>query len=273
MTVNEATVLIERVLKEKQIVSYKTEAKMMLEHILDKPYYKIVLEPKPLSQLEERNLNSILKRRLNKEPLQYILGKTGFYDINLKLNKNVLIPRVETESLVELVIQLPASKILDIGTGSGAIAIAIKSNLVDATVVASDISLKALEIAQENAKNNNLTIGFIQSDLLQNQKLASFAKSADIIVANLPYLPNSDTKDFELLAFEPALALFSGADGLDLFRTLLLQAFALLKPRAMLICELDPRNISLAFELAKDWSKREIFPDLLGRKRFLKLTK
>lgn len=273
MNALEAISLVEKSLRQAAFESYKVEARFIVEHVLDKAYYQIVLEPKPLGQLEEQKLNAILKRRLNNEPLQYILAETEFYGIKLKLNKNVLIPRVETESLVELVIKTKANKILDIATGSGAISIAIKTNLPDSTVVASDISLPALELAQVNAKNNNLEINFIHADLLKNVELLEFAKSADIIIANLPYLPKSDIKDYKLLTFEPALALFSGVDGLYLFRSLEKQAFKVLKPKAMLICELDPRNIDLAFELSKDWSKREIIKDILAKKRFLKLIR
>ena len=264
---------IERSLANNGFTSYKAETRLILEHVLAKPFYQIGLEPKPLNHLEIKNLESILKRRLTNEPLQYILGEIEFYGINLKLNPSVLIPRVETESLVTELIKLKPKRLLDLGTGSGAIAIAVKANCPNTSVLATDISQNALELAQENARAKKLDIEFALSDLLENKAVQSFAKDADVIAANLPYLPLADKASYKLLAFEPSLALFSGQDGLDLFRRFEQQIFSLIKPNALVFCELDPRNIELAFELGKAWGKREIILDILGRKRFLKLSK
>ena len=273
MNTQEAISFVEGKLQANGFVSYKAETRLILEHVLAKAYYQIGLEPKVLSQVELAKLNSIIKRRLNKEPLQYILAEIEFFGIRLKLNPEVLIPRVETETLVAQIIALRSKKILDLATGSGAIAIAIKANLPNAIVAASDISQAALAIAKENAKANQLDIEFFCSDLFENKDLQNYVKDADMIVANLPYLPMADKASFKDLAFEPSLALFSGQDGLDLFRRFEQEVWQLIKPKTIVFCELDPRNIELAYELCKAWAKREIILDILGRKRFLKLCK
>ena len=163
-----------------------------------------------LSDNKKQNIISIVKRLQNNEPIQYILGTTEFYGLPLKVTPDVLIPRPETEELVEWILQeteLPQPHILDIGTGSGCIAIALAKKIKDATVDAWDVSSKSLEVAKENAALNNVVVKFSKVDVLQPlQKSPHF----DIIVSNPPYIREMEKEmmSSNVLNFEPHVALF-----------------------------------------------------------------
>ena len=165
---------------------------------------------KDLSDNEKQNIISIVKRLLNNEPIQYILGKTEFYGLEFKVSPAVLIPRPETEELIEWIL-LETKKInphiLDIGTGSGCIAIALAKKMQYATVDAWDISESALEIARQNAITNNVSVEFSNVDVL---KSLSVRKYFDIIVSNPPYIKESEKEKMEknVLDYEPHEALF-----------------------------------------------------------------
>jgi release factor glutamine methyltransferase len=156
-------------------------------------------------------IKAIVARLKNAEPIQYVLGETEFFGLKLKVNPAVLIPRPETLELVEWVLQskLPdRCNILDIGTGSGCIALAIKKNIRDARVSAIDISEKALEIARLNADINNLGIEFFQADILHLRKIGG--EKYDVIVSNPPYVRESEKAKMHnnVLCYEPGIALF-----------------------------------------------------------------
>ncbi len=165
---------------------------------------------------------SALERLKTHEPIQYILGKTSFMDLEFKVNSSVLIPRSETEELVRLMLKedLDGKEILDIGTGSGCIAISLAKNLPNAKVSALDISSDALEVAKENAKLNNVSIEFINSDIFEHQS----DKKYDVIVSNPPYVLESE-KEFmnqNVLDFEPELALFvEDTDSLKIYESII----------------------------------------------------
>lgn len=152
----------------------------------------------------------ILNRVINNEPIQHILGESEFYNLRFNINKNVLIPRQETELLVDLIIKENIGKsprIIDIGSGSGCIAITLKKHLPNAQVTAVDISEEALVMAKKNALNNHVEINFIRTDILKNTFIQ---ESFDIIVSNPPYVTESEKKLMQsnVLEFEPHLALF-----------------------------------------------------------------
>ncbi|KAF2517384.1 peptide chain release factor N(5)-glutamine methyltransferase [Flavobacterium foetidum] len=158
--------------------------------------------------------NSLLKQLKNEVPIQYLLGKTSFYGLDFEVNENVLIPRPETEELVEWIIDENASadktrklKILDIGTGSGCIAISLAKNLPNADVYAIDVSKKALETAKRNALNNNVEVTFMFKNILD---LEIMKYDYDIIVSNPPYVRNLEKEEIRknVLDYEPHLALF-----------------------------------------------------------------
>ncbi len=196
------------------------------------------LSDKELSEKQLLLLDEILKRRKTREPLQHIFGFVPFYNIELKTDKRALIPRDETAILAELAIDFISKNryntVLDIGTGSGAIAITVKKNLPEIKVTASDISDDALSLARENAKNNNTDIEFIKSDLFENIR-----GKFDCILSNPPYIATKDIEKLEReLSFEPQNALDGGADGLDFYRDIILEAKEHLNKNGLLMFEI-----------------------------------
>ena len=182
---------------------------LLSEDYLKIPRSKILLANEiDLNESNQTLFLSALERLKTHEPIQYVLGKTSFMDLEFKVNSSVLIPRPETEELVRLMLKedLEGKEILDIGTGSGCIAISLAKNLPNAKVTALDISKEALEIAKENAKLNNVNIEFIHADIFEYQS----DKKYDIIVSNPPYVLESEKilMKQNVLSFEPELALF-----------------------------------------------------------------
>ena len=170
------------------------------------------------SEEESKFLEEIYTKLANHIPAQYIIGHAEFFGMQLKVDERVLIPRPETEELVELILaENPEEnlKVLDIGTGSGAIALALAKNRPDWTITASDISQDALDLAMENAKNQGLTLSFIKSDCF-----SEISSKYDIIVSNPPYISRVDEAEVGLnvLHSEPHLALFADEDGLAIYR-------------------------------------------------------
>ena len=182
---------------------------LLSEDYLKIPRSKILLADE--IHLEESNqilFLSALERLKTHEPIQYILGKTSFMDLEFKVNSSVLIPRPETEELVRLILKenLDGKEILDIGTGSGCIAISIAKNLPNSKVSALDISNDAIEVAKENAKLNSVSIEFINADIFEYNS----DKKYDVIISNPPYVTEFEKTLMKknVLDFEPELALF-----------------------------------------------------------------
>ncbi len=271
MNLQEALQNTKKQFLEAGIPSPDSDAAWLLEVIMGFDQTKMLLERQTelsLDQLEQ--LENWAKQRVAREPLQWIIGFTEFYGLKIETLKGVLIPRPETERLVELVLErLPNDflNIVDIGTGTGAIALALKAERPKLKVVATDINLIALELAQKNAKQLKLEIQTVQTSILDGLEI-----NFDVIVSNPPYLPVSDAEylDFEV-QLEPSEALFSGTDGLDLAREILKAAREKLKPGGLLALELDPRNASIfKNELEHlDWQDVTLEKDLVGRERFV----
>jgi release factor glutamine methyltransferase len=185
---------------------------------------------------------AVIERRRAGEPIQYIAGEAEFYGLPFRVTRDVLIPRPETEHAVEKVLELAAQfqspRIIDVGTGSGAIAVALASKLANITVAATDLSPAALAIARENAARNCTAqrIRFIEGDLLAPVAGETF----DIVVSNPPYVAESDRASLsvEVSDFEPAQALFAGSDGLAIYQRLIPQAFAALARGGFLVLEI-----------------------------------
>jgi release factor glutamine methyltransferase len=182
----------------------------------------------------------LVERRLAGEPIQHITGEVEFYGLPLRVTRDVLIPRPETEHLVETAIQIvqgsEAARIVDVGTGSGAIAIALGKALPSAQVTAIDLSEAALAIARENAERNGVKVRFLQGDLLEPVAHEAFS----LIVSNPPYVPESErpTLSVEVRDYEPAMALFAGPDGLDIYRRFISQAFSSLYAYGHILIEI-----------------------------------
>ncbi|MDD5128282.1 MAG: peptide chain release factor N(5)-glutamine methyltransferase [Candidatus Omnitrophica bacterium] len=219
------------------------EAELVLTHVLNCDRLSLYLN-KDLKLNGDKSalLSSILKRRMLGEPVQYILGETEFMGFKFRVDNRALIPRPETEILVEMAIEklrqdgIVWPKILDLGTGSGCIAVALAKNLKSADVWASDVSDAALQLAQENADLNKVEVKFLRSDIFSALELKG--EKFDLIISNPPYISD---RDFGSLAkeifFEPQVALKAGKDGLDFYRRIISQAGSYLRGEGLLIFE------------------------------------
>jgi release factor glutamine methyltransferase len=213
---------------------------------------------------------ALVERRCKGEPIQYITGEAEFYGLPFWVTPDVLIPRPETEHLVERALALAAGfrspRILDVGTGSGAIAVALAHTLPHAQITAIDISRPALEIARKNAGRNGVSgrIWFRESDLLASEEGDKF----EIVVSNPPYVPtvDRDSLSVEVREHEPALALFAGKDGLDVYRRLIPEAFAVLEPGGFLALEIGFGQSAAVGRLLEDagFERIEFADDLQG---------
>jgi release factor glutamine methyltransferase len=217
-----------------------------------------------------RRYETFINRRLRHEPLQYITGTQEFYGLPFRVTRDVLIPRPETEHLVEAVLErLPHDQpvtIADIGTGSGAIAIALAAHLPHASLTALDLSAAALEVAQANAEALNVSnrIRFSVSNLLDALPAQQRREHFDAIVSNPPYVPTADAAALhpQVRDYEPASALFAGADGLDLYRKLIPQAHEALKPGGLLALEIGHGQSEAIAILLNHWHDIDFVNDL-----------
>lgn len=220
------------------------------------------------SESELLDFHYALKRLLRHEPLQYILGNTWFFGLSIEVNPSVLIPRPETEELVKHIIdkhsQSSTLRILDIGTGSGCIAIALARHLPHAEVYAIDISAEALEVARHNAKSNNVDVHFFEQDILTSIPEGRF----DIVVSNPPYVLESDKSRMErsVLDHEPHLALFvADSDPLLYYRRIISLLPTLSLPNCHIYFEIH-ENLAHLFE---EWPEAKIVADMQGKNRFV----
>ena len=223
----------------------------------------------------EQRADALLARRLDREPTAYLLGRREFYGLELQVAPGVLVPRPETETVVEEALRLLAGRgsavVADVGTGSGAIAISIALYAPQTVVHAIDISETALGIARANAMRHGVA-GRVR--LLQGDLLAPVKQPLDLVVANLPYVASAELAALppEVRCFEPREALDGGNDGLEVIGRLLRTAGPHLRPSAALVLESDPRQVDQATELAKaafPGADTTTTPDLTGRPRVL----
>lgn len=202
-------------LKQAGVDAPRTDALAMLEKAtgLDRTYLLTHPEHTPTTA-QGRTLCKFIERRMAREPLAYILGKKEFYGRKFIVSKDVLIPRPESEDIIEMTKNLDCKNFIDIGTGSGCLAISIKLEIPNSSVIATDTDDKALKIAQKNALELDADIQFIKSDLLKSIDPRHFYGAC--IVGNLPYVPENLVTSSEIKT-EPKIALFSGKDGMDLY--------------------------------------------------------
>ena len=231
-----------------------------------------------LSAAELTQLGDWVARREARIPLQHILGVAHFYGLTLRVTPDTLIPRPETERLVEVGLlslkDISQPKGLDVGTGSGAVALAIKAERPGAVVWGTDVSPEALQVAADNAAFLGLEVHFTRADLFDDADVQTFARSADLLISNPPYLPEADAATLSPeVQRDPPTALFSGTDGLAHFRKLTAEASTLLKPGAVCLLELDPRNVQRARAESHGWAEAAVHTDLTGRERFLLLRR
>jgi release factor glutamine methyltransferase len=228
-----------------------------------------------LSESELLNFRSIVKRLAVGEPIQYILGIAYFYELKIMVDTSVLIPRPETEELVALILQenKQAARVLDIGTGSGCISIALKKNQPDFSITAIDISTSALSLANKSAFDNEVEIAFIEQDVFSEQ-LVDLGKF-DIIVSNPPYVLEADKLEMEknVLEFEPHLALFvEDAEPLKYYLRIIEAGKKMLKPKGKLYFEIHEKfgnEIKEALQ-SEGYQSIQIFKDLQGKDRMVR---
>lgn len=214
------------------------ECAILLEYVMNTQRGDLFSHPdRILSDEEEKTFFSFIERRKSGEPVQYIIGRTFFYGLEFFCDKSVLIPRFDTEVLVEEIIKRAKknSALLDLCTGSGCIALSVKHEREDIKVSASDISTAALKVAKKNKETLNLDINLIQSDLFEN-----IEGKFDIIASNPPYIPTKVILglDEKVKDFEPEGALDGGEDGLDFYKEIAKKAKDYLKEEAILIMEI-----------------------------------
>jgi len=280
-------------LKFAKCPSPELDASVILSHVLKKDKAFLITHPDDkLPKKEISKINRLIKKRQKDEPIAYIVKYKEFFSSEFSVNQNVLIPRPESEWLVEEALRLIRKKIrtpdfqplaiLDMGTGSGCLIISLTKELLKTKdfktkkieFFASDISKKALFIAKKNAKkilgNNFYRIKFFHSDLFSNHFLH---KKYDLIIANLPYVP-FDNKTMYQLRFEPKNAIFAGNNGLEIIENLIKDANKYLKKNGLILIELDPRNGISLEKLASQFyvnSEINLIKDLCGRNRYLKI--
>lgn len=250
-------------------------AKMLLSSYLDvNPLELLTILDKEVDSGIEKLYKSSLEALKENKPIQYVIGNVNFYGIKFIVNKNVLIPRFETEELVEQVVEYTKDlkkdkiKILDLGCGSGAIGLTLKSILKDSEVTLTDISKDALEVAKLNANNLNLDATFIESDWFSNVKLEQY----DIIVSNPPYIRTDEEIEEIVRDNEPSLALYGGVDGLDCYRKILANIKPYLNNKFLIAFEIGESQKEEIYDIVNKYLKDiEITckKDLYGRNRMI----
>jgi release factor glutamine methyltransferase len=255
---------------------------LILENKLKMRRIDLALQPKMvLSESDKKDWDFLLQQLLQEVPIQYLLGTTWFYGLEIEVDENVLIPRPETEELVEWILstqhdqEITDQSILDIGTGSGCIAIALAKNLPDAKVVALDVSEKALAMAQRNAFANHVSVEFILLDILETSDLGL---QFDCIVSNPPYVRELEKAEIKknVLAYEPHLALFvADEDALLFYRKISELALTHLRSGGKLYFEINQYLGKETIKLLEDFGFENIVlrNDVYGSERMICATK
>lgn len=247
----------------------RLDAETLLMHVIGCDRTYLYAHPdRTLSPAELSRYDKVIERRASGEPIQYITGHQEFWGLDLQVTPAVLIPRPETEHSVETALELlrgtESPRIIDVGTGSGCIALALASELPQARIEATDISAEALKIANANAKRLGLSVTFTQGDLLD--KYLSKAPGFDLVISNPPYVGESESDKLqrEVRDHEPHCALFGGREGLDIYRRLVPQAYEALYPEGWLVMEIGYSQEASIRELLQGWRDVASVPDLQG---------
>ncbi len=279
LTVLEVINLSSEYLKRKGIDESRLNAELLLADILHCKRLELYLSfDRPLAQRELDEYRDYIKRRGNFEPLQYITGKVEFYGLQFFVSKDVLIPRPETEILIEAILKDSSLnnfiRILDIGTGSGNIAIALTKNIVLSSCVALDVSEQSLQVAKKNAHYNEVSdkIKFIKADIFDNN--LNLNEKYDLIVSNPPYVSHEEflTLQKEIINFEPHNAVTDYEDGLKFYKRISCLSKTLLKPRGKLFFEVGKEQSESIKNilLQESYSEIKSWKDYLGIDRVIK---
>lgn len=276
MTIQEAIGRATIKLKTKNIDSQKLKARLLMQYVLKQNrQYIMVYDDKKLTQAQEKKYFKAIEKLIKGIPLQHITHQQEFMKMNFYVNEDVLIPRADTEVLVEEVIQIAkkinAKKILDLCTGSGAIAVSLAKYIENSQITATDISEEALAITERNAENNNVEkqIAFLPSDLFEELPKEKY----DIIVSNPPYIKREVIKILEKeVQREPLMALDGGWDGLDFYRKIIHQADEFLKYGGYLCLEIgydQKMNVMELIEKEEKYTNTYSKKDLYGNDRIV----
>ena len=260
----------------KGVESPRLNAELLIGHVLGLPRMQLYLQfERPMAELELDKIRPLVKRRGQHEPLQYILGETEFFHLKLKIDRRALIPRPETEYLCELItgrLPSPPAAVLDLGTGSGAIALGLAAFYPGATVTALDVSDDALALARENAERLGLA-GRLR--LLRSDWFAALEPEArfDLIVANPPYLSAGETAAAmpEVRVHEPRIALTGGAGGVEALRRIVAESPRFLRAGGLLALEtgIDQHGVLCESAAAAGFTRVESQRDLSDRDRYV----
>lgn len=256
---------------------HKTQSEMLLAALLNVNSLELLLMLD--KQVDDSMCNEFKEKVLmikDNVPIQYVIGNVNFYGNIFKVNKNVLIPRFETEELVENTINLIKENfdypvnIIDLGCGSGCIGISLKKKIDNVSVTLLDISKEALEVAKENATSLNTSVSFIESDMWDN-----VTGKYDVIISNPPYIRNDEEIEDLVRDNEPHLALFGGADGLDLYRKIRKKLLNHVNDRFLIAFEIGDQQKDDVCKLFSDIPNIEIITkkDLQGRDRMIFIIK
>jgi release factor glutamine methyltransferase len=236
----------------------RLDAEVLLADVLGADRAALIAHPaRELEPAETRRFQDAARRRVQREPVAYITGRRGFRGLELAVDGRVLVPRPETEHVVEAALGLPSgARVVDVGTGSGAIALALKAERPDLEVVGTDADAAALDVARANAATLNLDVTFIHGDLLAGV-------AADAVVSNPPYVADGTRLMPEIARWEPAGALFAGADGLAVIRRLIAAAAG----ARLLALEVGAGQAADVAALMGDFAVVETIRDLAGIER------
>jgi release factor glutamine methyltransferase len=269
VTLGKAAAFGSHQLKQAGVRNPERDAELLLLYTTGLSRTDLITKPEHgLTADEENRYREAIARRAHSEPVQYITGEREFYGLRFAVTPGVLIPRPETEHLVEAALErIPPNtpfRIADVGTGSGAIAVALAVARPLAKIAAIDISPAALRVATQNASAHGVAerIEFVEADLLDGIAARSF----DIVVSNPPYIADGEreTLDAEVKDYEPANALFAGPTGLEIYERLIPQASHVLQPGAWLLMEVGAGQQLQLSRLLKGWSNIGFVPDLQG---------
>ncbi|RLC52450.1 MAG: peptide chain release factor N(5)-glutamine methyltransferase [Candidatus Cloacimonadota bacterium] len=259
--------------KTKKIENARLNAELIISHILKINRLNLYLQfDRILTVSERKKIKELILRRATFEPLQYVLGECEFYGNRIIVNSAVLIPRPETELLVERIIKDNASvkSFLEIGTGSGAVAIALKMNFPESKADASDISEEALAVAKQNSDNNGTQINFIKSDIFSEIK-----EKYEIIVSNPPYISAEEYGNLspEITEFEPKIALLAKENGLFFYKKILSEAKEFLCENGCIYFEIGSKQADKIREIAlkNGFENISVFKDLNGFDRIMRI--
>lgn len=286
LSIREVLAISTDYLKAHDIGEASENAKLLFLHISE--WNSAALLMNMLEPFEEKWIepfSNVIIRKANGEPYQYIIGEQYFYGRKFYVNEHVLIPRPETELLVEKIIELIKANfkdqpltVVDVGTGSGAIALTLKTELPHLNVIASDISPAAIDVARRNAAALDVDLNFVEGDLLQpfvkGKELQYGGKAIDIVISNPPYIPDGD-KDglqIEVKQYEPHLALFGGVDGLTPYKKMLSTLEDIHTAPKVVAFELgihQPAIVAKLMEAMHMWTTVEIVTDYNGIDRHI----